>query len=59
VKRIFHWNGEEGKFDVVKVNTAERDQYETHADIRLFAGMVGPILSFRILFLTTCFYQGW
>ena len=40
VKRIFHWNGEEGKFDMVKVNTAERDQYETHADIRLFAGMV-------------------
>jgi len=39
VKRIFHWNGEEGKFDMVKVNTAERDQYETHADIRLFAGM--------------------
>jgi hypothetical protein len=25
---------------VVKVNTAERNQYETHADIRLFAGMV-------------------
>jgi hypothetical protein len=41
VKRIFHWNGEDGKFDVVKVNTAERDQYETHADIRLFTGMVG------------------
>jgi len=40
VKRIFHWNGEEGKFDMVKVNTAERGQYETHADIRLFAGMV-------------------
>ena len=40
VKRIFHWNGEDGKFEVVKVNTAERDQYETHADIRLFAGMV-------------------
>ncbi len=40
VKRIFHWNGEDGKFDMVKVNTAERGQYETHADIRLFAGMV-------------------
>ncbi|KAH9966369.1 hypothetical protein BGW80DRAFT_1230368 [Lactifluus volemus] len=39
VKRIFHWNGEDGKFDVVKVNTAEQDQYETHADIRLYAGM--------------------
>ena len=40
VKRIFHWNGEDGKFDMVKVNTAEKDQYETHADIRLYAGMV-------------------
>jgi hypothetical protein len=40
VKRIFHWNAEEGKFDMVKVNTAERGQYETHADVRLFAGMV-------------------
>ena len=40
VKRIFHWNGEESRFDVVKVNTAERDQYETHADLRLSAGMV-------------------
>jgi len=40
VKRIFHWNGEDSKFEVVKVNTAEREQYETHADIRLFAGMV-------------------
>ncbi|KAI0262702.1 hypothetical protein BC834DRAFT_939411 [Gloeopeniophorella convolvens] len=39
VKRIFHWNGDDGKFDMVKVNTAERDQYETHADIRLYAGM--------------------
>jgi hypothetical protein len=41
VKRIFRWNGD-GKFDVVKVNTAERDQYETNADGRLFAGMVRP-----------------
>ncbi|KAI0772341.1 hypothetical protein BD413DRAFT_623058 [Trametes elegans] len=40
VKRIFHWNADEGKFDVVKVNSAERGQYETHADIRLFAGLV-------------------
>jgi len=37
VKRILRWNGD-GKFDVVKVNTAERDQYETNADGRLFAG---------------------
>ncbi|KAH9886716.1 hypothetical protein C8Q73DRAFT_739974 [Cubamyces lactineus] len=39
VKRIFHWNADEGKFDVVKVNSAESGQYETHADIRLFAGL--------------------
>jgi hypothetical protein len=44
VKRIFHWNGEDGKFDVVKVNTAEQDQYQTHADIRLYAGMVRCLL---------------
>ena len=42
MKRIFHWNGEDSRFDVVKVNTAERNQYETHADVRLFAGMVSP-----------------
>jgi hypothetical protein len=46
VKRIFHWNGEDGKFDMVKVNTAERDQYETHADIRLYAGMVSSTFAF-------------
>ncbi|KAI0032125.1 hypothetical protein K488DRAFT_50605 [Vararia minispora EC-137] len=40
VKRIFHWNADEGRFDVVKVNSADPGQYETHADIRLFAGMV-------------------
>jgi hypothetical protein len=40
VKRIFHWNGEDHKFDVVKVNMAERNQYETHADVRLSSGMV-------------------
>ena len=63
VKRIFHWNGEEGKFDMVKVNTAERDQYETHADIRLFAGMVScrflTFLPFWLFFLlTVLFYAG-
>lgn len=42
VKRIFHWNGDEGKFDVVKVNSAQGNiMYETHADFRLFAGLVG------------------
>ncbi|OBZ74366.1 hypothetical protein A0H81_05492 [Grifola frondosa] len=39
VKRIFHWNAVEGRFEVVKVNSAQNGQYETHADIRLFAGL--------------------
>lgn len=43
VKRIFHWNAEELKFEMVKVNSAQLDQYETHADIRLFAGLVRVI----------------
>ncbi|KAI1783210.1 hypothetical protein LXA43DRAFT_956515 [Ganoderma leucocontextum] len=40
VKRIFHWNADENRFEVVKVNSAQSGQYETHADIRLFAGLV-------------------
>jgi hypothetical protein len=40
VKRIFHWNGDEMRWDVVKVKSARKDQYETHADIRLSAGLV-------------------
>lgn len=40
VKRIFHWNNEEGVFEVVKVNNAESTAYETHADVRLYAGLV-------------------
>ncbi|RDX47700.1 hypothetical protein OH76DRAFT_1384976 [Lentinus brumalis] len=39
VKRIFHWDADEGRFLVVKVNDAQSGQYETHADIRLFAGL--------------------
>ncbi|KAI0062969.1 hypothetical protein BV25DRAFT_1870135 [Artomyces pyxidatus] len=39
VKRVFHWNAEAGRFDMVKVNTVDRDQYATHADVRLYAGM--------------------
>ena len=42
VKRIFHWNEGMCKFDVVKVNSAPREQYETHADNRLYAGLVSP-----------------
>ena len=42
VKRIFHWNADENRFEVVKVNNADSGQYETHADIRLFAGLVRP-----------------
>jgi len=38
VKRIFHWNADEGRFDVIKVNDLEGDCYETQADTRLFAG---------------------
>lgn len=40
IKRIFHWNEETRSFDVVKVNSASPEQYETHADARLFAGEV-------------------
>ena len=46
VKRIFHYVGEAGKggagrFHVVKVNEARGGgTYETHADVRLFAGEV-------------------
>jgi hypothetical protein len=54
VKRIFHWNGEGGKFDVVKVNTAEQDQYETNADIRLYAGMVRWFIVLAHLKYLTC-----
>ncbi|KAF8512783.1 hypothetical protein JB92DRAFT_3083288 [Gautieria morchelliformis] len=39
VKRIFHFVGDAGQFNVVKVNEARSDvTYETHADVRLFAG---------------------
>lgn len=40
VKRVFHWDGAAGRFEVVKVNGAGRENYETKADIRLFAGLV-------------------
>lgn len=40
VKRIFHWNGQEHRFDVIKVNSAERQAYETNSDARLFNGSV-------------------
>jgi len=39
IKRIFHWNEETSQFEAVKVNNAQPDQYETHADVRLFAGL--------------------
>lgn len=45
VKRVFHWNSEEGKFDVVKVNGDGRENYETRADGRLFAGKVSFFFS--------------
>ncbi|PSR73030.1 hypothetical protein PHLCEN_2v11134 [Hermanssonia centrifuga] len=40
IKRVFHWNGQEGKFEVVKVNDADCEPYETPADTRRFAGQV-------------------
>lgn len=40
VKRVFHWNGADNRFEVVKVNGSERENYETRADTRLFAGLV-------------------
>lgn len=43
VKRIFHWNADENKFDVVKVNSEQREPYETHSDVRLFAGAVSYV----------------
>lgn len=49
VKRILYWNGEENRFNVIKVNSADRDSYEVHSDVRLFAGSVSslfcPLLS--------------
>ncbi|KAI5984622.1 hypothetical protein EDD15DRAFT_2480115 [Pisolithus albus] len=38
VKRIFHWNPKEGKFEVVKVNDESCVFYQTQADTRLFSG---------------------
>ena len=56
VKRIFHWNGDESRFDVVKVNNAQGAvMYETHADVRLFAGLVRSFASIRSFRLTVPF----
>jgi hypothetical protein len=40
IKRIFHWDEASGKWEVVKVNSPGTDQYETAADIRLYARAV-------------------
>lgn len=40
VKRIFHWNPKEGRFDVTKVNDESGGFYQTQEDTRLFAGAV-------------------
>ena len=40
IKRVFHWNGEEGRFECVKVNESQNDPYETRADSRLASGLV-------------------
>lgn len=47
VKRVFHWNGEENRFEVVKVNNAFGEAYETHADGRLFSGLVSKSVKLR------------
>lgn len=52
VKRILYWNGEENRFNVIKVNSAERDSYEVHSDVRLFAGSV----SFSFCLLLSIFF---
>lgn len=38
VKRIFHWNPKEGKFDMTKVNDESCVFYQTKADTQLFSG---------------------
>ena len=40
VKRVFHWNGDEARFECVKVNESHQEPYETRADMRLAAGLV-------------------
>ena len=47
VKRIFHWNADKNRFDVVKVNNERCEPYETHSDIRLFRGAVSFIVCSR------------
>ena len=40
IKRVFHWDGETGRWECVKVNDANKEPYETRADGRLAAGLV-------------------
>lgn len=40
VKRIFHWDEDDGSFKCVKVNDPGSEPYETQADNRLAAGRV-------------------
>ena len=46
IKRVFHWNGEEGKFECIKVNNAHCEPYETRSDMRLAAGLVSSIVKY-------------
>jgi hypothetical protein len=51
--------GEGGQFNVVKVNEARSDAtYETHADVRLFAGAVSDVLCFNAVRLTSICSHG-
>lgn len=56
MKRVFHWDEVEHRFEMVKVNGAERENYETRADTRLFAGLVRVFSASCILhdLLTVC-----
>lgn len=56
VKRVFHWDDVGHRFEMVKVNDAERENYETRADTRLFAGLVRVFSASSILhdLLTVC-----
>jgi hypothetical protein len=40
IRRVFHWSGEHGQFERVRVSDAEERRYMTNADERLSAGLV-------------------
>lgn len=44
VKRIFHWNEVDNRFDVVKVSAYRTEIYQTHADERMAMGTVSCLV---------------